>query len=149
MLTGAEKAAGRRLHGFVRSHDGGSVIVQFDAVAFSVGADDIGMEDEGQALEASFRFLFQFVAFVDAQPELVMRRSASAYLDFPDTEEGFGVVVVFREKGFQLFFSFGRERYLQHGISAVSWFPGEVTSPAAVARRFAACVPFRKKRRQD
>lgn len=75
-------------------------------VAFSIGADDVGVQDEGQPFESPFPLVFQFVTFIYAQPELVVGRSAAPYLDFAYPEKGLRVVVIFRKKGFQLFYGF-------------------------------------------
>lgn len=76
------------------SHNRYSILVQFDSVAFSIGADDLGVQNEGQAFKLALYLIFQFITFVDAQPELIVSRSAATDFDFTDTKEGFLVIVV-------------------------------------------------------
>lgn len=103
LLARAEKAASYRLYCFGRGHYNSVILIQSDVVSFAVSADDIGVQDERQTFNGGFHFIFKFVAFVDAQPELVVCGSTTTDFNFSDPQEGFVVIVVFREKSFDLF----------------------------------------------
>lgn len=98
------------------SHDRYFILIQFDTIAFSIGADDLGMQNEGQAFKFGVYLIFQFIAFVDAQPELVVSRSAATDFDFTNTNEGFLVIVVHLKKSFQPLSCLRRERDLKHVV---------------------------------
>jgi len=65
------------------------------------------MQDKGQTINIGCFFVFQLITLIDAQPELIVSRSATADLNFPYTKKGFFVVVILSEKSLQLFSRFG------------------------------------------
>ena len=115
--AGTEQTALHSLNGFSGSNDHGTILIKVNAVAFAIGADDVGMKNEGQAFEFAFDLVFEFITFVDAQPELIVRGSATAYFDFSNTQEGLIVIVVFCEKFFYFFSCLRRESNAEHKIS--------------------------------
>ncbi len=115
-LARAEKAARNGLDCFIGGHYHGIILIQSDIVAFAIGADNIRMQDEGQTFKFGFHFIFEFIAFIDAQPELVMRGSTTTDFDFSNTQERLVVIVVFCEKRFDFFSCLRRESDLKHEI---------------------------------
>ena len=110
----AEKAALNSLDSFSGGHYHGIILIQGDIVGFAIGADNIRMQDEGQAFKFGFHFIFEFISFVDAQPELIVRGSATADFDFSNAQKRFVVIVVFCEKRFDFFSCLRREIDREH-----------------------------------
>lgn len=145
-LAGTEKTAGNSLYGFGGGHHNSVILIQSDVVGFAISADDIGVQDERQTVNGSFDFIFKFVAFVDAQPELVVRGSATADFDFSNAQEGFVVIVVFREKRFYFISGLRRESDFEHG------FLQKLGVFCAIVSRMAntiVCRPFLLRQQQE
>lgn len=145
-LAGTEKTAGNSLYGFGGGHHNSVILIQSDVVGFTISADDIGVQDERQTVNGSFDFIFKFVAFVDAQPELVMRGSTTTDFDFTDSQEGFVVIVVFLEKSFDFFSGLRREIDRKHE------FLQKLEVFCAIVSRMAntiVCRPFLLRQQQE
>ena len=69
------------------------------------------MQNKRKSLEFTVYLVFKFITFVYAQPELVVSGSAATDFDFPNTQEGIVVIIIFRKKDVQGAYAFfGRLR---------------------------------------
>ena len=75
------------------------------------------MQNERQTFNLTFFLIFQLVSFIDAQPEFVMRRSATANFHFANAKKRFIIILVFRKKALEPFFCIGRDGDFQHMFS--------------------------------
>ena len=74
------------------------------------------MQNKRKSLEFTVYLVFKFITFVYAQPELVVSSSAATDFDFPNTQEGIVVIIIFRKKDVQFFSCFRRESDFQHAL---------------------------------
>ena len=74
------------------------------------------MQNKRKSLEFTVYLVFKFITFVYAQPELVVSGSAATDFDFPNTQEGIVVIIIFRKKDVQFFSCFRLESDFQHAL---------------------------------